>query len=398
MTPQGYVGQREIALKAGVHITTVSLALRDSPRLPEATRVRIQALAEEMGYRPDPMLSALTIYRGRMKRVRHQGTLAWISPVIRKGISWDGFIPYRRGTEERCAELGYQLEEFRLPELGSSRLSKILRARNIQGILLPPQSFNRAHINFDWENFSAVCFGFTLSRPRLHLLTNAQYRSARIAVRALRSRGYRRIGFIITHSNDERTDQNFSSGFFAEQRRFRDGERVPPLILAAGSMADEYAQFEAWYREQRPEVLLYLHPTMVDHIRKIGLDPGKCGWATLSLREKDQGQGLAGIDQNERKIGRAAVDFLVGMIHRNERGIPETRSQLLIDGTWVDGESLPARKAESRPVAADPAKAAVPPKTVKTTKTGGSTKKPFKPLKAVKGVKTKVRAARGGTR
>ena len=393
MTPQGYVGQREIALKAGVHITTVSLALRDSPRLPEATRVRIRTLAEEMGYRPDPMLSALTIYRGRMKRVRHQGTLAWISPVIRKGISWDGFIPYRRGTEERCAELGYQLEEFRLPELGSSRLSKILRARNIQGILLPPQSFNRAHINFDWENFSAVCFGFTLSRPRLHLLTNAQYRSARIAVRALRSRGYRRIGFIITHGNDERTDQNFSSGFLAEQRRFRDGERVPPLILAEGSRAEEYAQFEAWYREQRPEVLLYLHPTMADHIRQMGLDPEVCGWATLSLREKDQGQGLAGVDQNERKIGRAAVDFLVGMIHRNERGIPETRSQLLIDGTWVDGESIRTKKAGTHPAVADPAKG------MASSLTSEATKKPLKGSKVVKTVKTiKTKSARGGKR
>ena len=38
----------DIAKKAGVHVTTVSLALRNSPRLPEATRTRIRALADQL--------------------------------------------------------------------------------------------------------------------------------------------------------------------------------------------------------------------------------------------------------------------------------------------------------------------------------------------------------------
>ena len=49
----------DIAKRADVHVTTVSLAMRNHPRLPEETRKRIQALAEEMGYRPDPMMRAL---------------------------------------------------------------------------------------------------------------------------------------------------------------------------------------------------------------------------------------------------------------------------------------------------------------------------------------------------
>ena len=69
----------DIARKAGVHITTVSLALRDSPRLPVATKTRIKTLADEMGYQPDPMLSALTAYRRNAKIQQTQGTLAWIT-------------------------------------------------------------------------------------------------------------------------------------------------------------------------------------------------------------------------------------------------------------------------------------------------------------------------------
>lgn len=38
----------DIAKRAEVHVTTVSLALRNHPRLPEKTRSRIQKLAKEM--------------------------------------------------------------------------------------------------------------------------------------------------------------------------------------------------------------------------------------------------------------------------------------------------------------------------------------------------------------
>ena len=44
---------RDIAAKAGVHFTTVGLALRDSPRLSAATRKKIQKMAAKMGYAPD---------------------------------------------------------------------------------------------------------------------------------------------------------------------------------------------------------------------------------------------------------------------------------------------------------------------------------------------------------
>jgi DNA-binding LacI/PurR family transcriptional regulator len=37
---------------------TVSLSLRDDTSISEATRTRVKKIAEEMGYRRDPLLSA----------------------------------------------------------------------------------------------------------------------------------------------------------------------------------------------------------------------------------------------------------------------------------------------------------------------------------------------------
>lgn len=47
------VGIKEIAKKAGVSISTVSYALNGSPKVTEATRARIQAIAEELDYVPN---------------------------------------------------------------------------------------------------------------------------------------------------------------------------------------------------------------------------------------------------------------------------------------------------------------------------------------------------------
>ncbi|MGM0217305.1 LacI family DNA-binding transcriptional regulator [Enterococcus sp. AZ126] len=55
------VGIKEIAKKAGVSISTVSYALNGSPKVTEATRAKIQAIAEELDYVPN--MAARTLKR-----------------------------------------------------------------------------------------------------------------------------------------------------------------------------------------------------------------------------------------------------------------------------------------------------------------------------------------------
>lgn len=69
---------QDVAEAAGVHRTTVSLALRDSPRLPAARREEIKHVAEHLGYRPNPMVSALMASRVSRREPKHQATLAFI--------------------------------------------------------------------------------------------------------------------------------------------------------------------------------------------------------------------------------------------------------------------------------------------------------------------------------
>ena len=53
------------------------------------------------------------------------------------------------------------------------------------------------------------------------------------------------------------------------------------------------------------------------------------------------GYADAVIYQNSDEIGRAAIQLLVSLIHHNEFGIPRARREILVEGEWVDGRSLP---------------------------------------------------------
>lgn len=57
------ITQRELSRLAGVHQSTLSLALSDDPRIPEATRIRLKRLAAEHHYAPNA--AAQWLRRGR---------------------------------------------------------------------------------------------------------------------------------------------------------------------------------------------------------------------------------------------------------------------------------------------------------------------------------------------
>jgi len=332
----------DIAKIAGVSHVTVSMALRDHPRISKKTRERIQEIAKELGYRPDPVLSALIAYRRNVNQPANQGVLAWINNYRKPEFEHIGFREYLAGARERSEEIGYKVEEFRLVDLDMSfkKLSTILRARNIQGLLFSPQERKNSHISslsFNWEYFSAVTFGFTLVRPHLHVVTDTQFRSARLAVQKLRSLGYRRIGCVTARSFDERTDGNFLGGFLVEQLRFSASDRIPVFWFPEKGEPD--AKFMEWRQAYQPDAIFDPTTTLC------GLPafaPGERNGCALAIVNASlHGEQYAGIGQNNPLIGRVAVDLVVAMIHANQRGIPSVPQRVLIEGQWVDGPSAP---------------------------------------------------------
>src|SRR4051812_45510213 len=105
--PPTRVTLRDIARAAGVHFSTVSLALRDHPRIPAETRERLRQLARELGYVADPLLASLSSYRSARRRVPFRSSLAWITnyPTANGWKQVELFHQYFLGAAERARSL-----------------------------------------------------------------------------------------------------------------------------------------------------------------------------------------------------------------------------------------------------------------------------------------------------
>ena len=83
---------QEIAEKAGVSRATVSLALRNQTSIPARTRTRIRQLAEQLGYRPNPLISALMSYHRAARPVKPTHlTLAFVVKFSHRD-PWESYL------------------------------------------------------------------------------------------------------------------------------------------------------------------------------------------------------------------------------------------------------------------------------------------------------------------
>lgn len=332
---------RDIAARAGVHYSSVSLALRNSPKVSPETREKIQTVARELGYAPDPVLNALNVYRLGQKPARFQSTIAWINnwPVRDEMRRIRAFADYFQGATERGRELGYKLEDFwlRSPGMTPAASASILRARGVRGLLIGPQPFAHTALDLDFSAFSCVAFGYSLQPARLHIVTNHQFQSLVLAVHELQALGYRRIGLCMKEDWDEKVNNHYLGGLLFAQHRMPARQRVAPLL----SKESDRESFVAWFERHRPDAIIAIDRAVRAWIGSLGLRiPDDVGLADLNASPHDP--RLAGVYQNDRLIGATAIEVLAGMIARNERGVPATPVRTLVEGVWLPGASVRA--------------------------------------------------------
>jgi LacI family transcriptional regulator len=359
------VTMADVAKQAGVHTTTVSLALRNHPSLPDSTRRRLQALAEKMGYQPDPALRALIAWRRQALPRKEAPTLAYLTHWDSEW-GWEKAPAHARffaGATAKARKLGYKLEHFWLgePLLRPQRMSGILSARGITGVIVAsclPESGGL--LALDWPRFSAVRIDYYPHEPELHTVTNDQRAIIQLAMRHVVAAGYRRIGFVIPSWWDHFSDLAWSAGFLAEQQELPPEARIPILRFddapgggSAGSRGFKgrlpRKVFEKWLQRYQPEVLISREEFVEPQLTELGLAvPRDIAFVEIFLEPDGR---TAGVRQNCDRVGELAVEILAGQLQQYIRGIPPFPTTTLVEGTWFDGESLPPRHAPGSMVA-----------------------------------------------
>jgi len=333
---------QDIARTLDLHYSTVSLALRDDPRLNKATRLRVQTAARELGYAPNPNARALAVWKQTSRPASEHGTLAILTPRIFPSV-------YLEGAQEQAARLGYQAEmiSYREPAVSGARLTQILRARGITGLLvIPPFPGDPVlkRLNLDWRYFSAITFGNTLLWPKLHRVGDNQFRNMKQLVRKLVSLGYRRVGFCMSDyaSIALASDDGWKGGYLVEMDRV--GEAIS-LFYRERDTYDERL-IRNWIKSERLDVIVTDYSYAAERValcsgRKV---PEELGIASLTAGDDPSSDigSCSGINPHFSRIGAMAVDFVVHLIHTHQRGIPEFPRRILLEGTWVEGKPTAA--------------------------------------------------------
>lgn len=342
---------RTLAKLAGVSKTTVSLCLRDHPRIRPELRLRVQRLAAETGYRPNALMANLLAQLRSSRTSAYQSTLALLC-AARDPTELDTVPTFRAwiaGCRARATEQGYGFDQLWLYEPGISpeRLAAILDARNIRGVAVVgfyegeaiPRQFDPI-----WQRSAAVAIGTRPVWPTIHFVSNDQYVTVFRAVREAVSLGYRRLGLCLASHIDNIVENKFTGGFHAAQCRLGLAQEVPVFDLQPGTKK----LFGVWLERHRPEVILTIHREVKEWVESLGYDvPGEI--ALVQLDKSSETSEWAGMQQNSELIGRSAIDMVIGQIHRNESGLPPIQKSMLIESTWSPGTTVGNRLPPAAP-------------------------------------------------
>ena len=344
--PKRYYTLADIAARAGVHVTTVSLALRDHPSIPPATRARIREVAKQFGYRRDPLLDALNFHRARRNQQSRTVSSAF---VVHAGttrlFSGNHYQPLVHAGAKAAAEArGHTLDIFVVGpgHLAPARLNTILNARGISGVLLSTFEIDIEQLNLDWAQFCAVKIECLHLTPNLDAISNDQLQVSRLAMQQLRKLGYRRIGLATAREDQTRLAESFGMGVLIEQASLPEAERVPPLFFSLADVPRLARLIPEWMRAHQVDVIISNWNELFDTFATAGIRlPEDVAFACLDIPPSMP--HVAGVVQNHHLVGRRAMEQLAIMTEAYQRGVPVAQSVTYIPGYWQNGVTAPLK-------------------------------------------------------
>lgn len=335
---------KDIAERAGLSVAAVSMALKNHPSLPVATIERVKALADEMGYAPDPALSALAAHRSRLRVRKDLSTIGLISSFSRAD-GWTSLPSGRavvEGAKKRALELGYTLQHLWAfsQNMPVSRFDQILQARGIRGLILAPFEDHRRRLDMDWKRYTVVTIEKPLHYAHFHHIIQNHYSDVMLCWEKLRERGYSRVGMVVLENLSRRWNYQWESAHRLAQLSVSTAdENIQTLQLKDAEKADHVALVRAWLQLYKPQAVISRCDCFFEAANSLGLSiPQDLGYVSLNVT--DDVPAATGIHQHRDIMGAAAVDVLNTLLQRNFRGEHDVSIGTQIDGSWVEGETL----------------------------------------------------------
>ena len=335
---------RQIARLAGLSPSAVSLAMRHSSKIPEATRCRVLKMAERIGYRPNAKLTAL-MAQLRASRLRGPGACFGVISFYNTPRPWEKPSFKHRiydAMQQRADELGYRLEPIwlRAPGMTYARVRLILETRGIEGLLSFGSPEHAQEMPAELRQFAVVTVGTSVKTPLHRVISNFHNDTWRTLER-LHEMGYRRPGFVIGRYEDQRSLHACAGAYLGWCELHQAAGRALPIHRVDHV---EPAPLLAWLKRNEPDVLVFSH--LWEHTAELraALElhrikvPQKLGVAVVTQRV--EGTGFSGMQQDQRLMGVWAVEMLAARIMNRDFGLPTHPHVEMVESEWVAGNSL----------------------------------------------------------
>ncbi|EIP98276.1 transcriptional regulator [Opitutaceae bacterium TAV1] len=339
--------QRAIAAALGVHQTTVSLALRGDPSIPEETRRRVEQAAVRLGYRPNAWVTSLMAHIRSGRVASNRGCIAILLDARDEADAFpnETYRQQYEGMVARAEATGFRMECFYLQARGmdAGKIDRILTARGINGLVLAAPKRSAGEVAMNWARYACASVAHSWETPDVHRVSTDHQQNVNIVFRELLHRGYRRIGIAL--APEAGTVRSFWLAQLLLWQHHRPAkDRVP--IYPAVPHLPRPDRFRAWYRKWKPDALVCLLGEEQPLVEAAGLRvPEDIAMVCLNRPSRSR---FSGTEENHRVIGANVVDLVAGQILKNEYGLPEHPTKVLVKGTWVEGETIRANAGRGK--------------------------------------------------
>ncbi len=335
----------DVAREAGVSKMTVSLALRRDPQISLETREKVMKTAAKMKYVGNPHVAELMARLRTSRSALFKATIGLINANENpKAFQTHPTIPtYVEGISRSALRLGYALNRFWLhdPKMSPERLYRILRTRNIRGLLLVGLMENNVlpkGYELLWENFACVVTGVRTTDPTFSFSCVDHHAATLLAFEKAIQHGYRRPALVLDDVIDRLVERRFLAGALVSQMTIPKKNRIPAFMRVREADKD-LKLFKDWFYRYEPDCLITLYHRIERWVHALPKKiPEEVGLIQLEWRSDHP--EWSGVVQHNDRTGEAALNMVIHQIHQSEFGIPQNPTATLIQGSWKEGQTL----------------------------------------------------------
>jgi LacI family transcriptional regulator len=323
---------KDIAQAAGVSVMTVSKALRDKADLSPATKSRIRALAEHMGYVPDFSASGL---RNRSQRLFGLVIAATTDPIYARVML---------ALEEAAHEMGYDLilaHTYGKTDREEAVIRRLI-ARRVDGLFVSPVYRMEAKAPIYEElrrcRIPTVLLGhaapFCEDFPRVECDDKA---ASEAATRHLIELGHRRIAFLAGPSTAPWAKERLEG--YRNALREADLPADSRLVFSAGSTISEGTAAALQYLQEQPGataiqavsdlVAIGAANALLNQGMRIPQELSVMGFGNILTSEYFR-VPLSTVRQPKLRLGRLAMDCMTRMLRQETVASKRMPAELIL--------------------------------------------------------------------